>query len=442
MTQARSLFEHHHPGGQGPHDHDHHGHDHHHDQGPQDPAQQSLADALRVCFLLLKFVMLTLLAIYCVSGLFNVRQQEKAVRLLFGRIVGGEGRQVLDPGGPYLAAPFPIMQVVRIPTSPRDLSIDRAFWYEVDPNNPAAPPQARALSPERDGSLLTGDANIVHVRWTLTYAVKDPIKFVTHVGDQATAEQLVLAATEQAVVRAVGQITADQASKGVVNADVARGLAQATLDAMLTGLELLTLTPAKPVFPVSVQSAFDAVTNADATRGRLITQAQETRNRVLQEAAGGAWPALWQRVQAHELALQGSDPAAVDATGKALDAALDTLQVADARSGEVRQIGGEVSRLLYDARSYRSNVVQEITAEASTFNRLREQWRSNRGVIEAAYLREARLKVLSNARETFWTPAGQLYLELNRDPKIAQEQEKARLASPQTRQQSPAAGGN
>ena len=52
-----------------------------------DAAQQSLADALRTSFSLLKWVMLVLLVIYLFSGWFSVDAQHRAVRLRFGQIV-------------------------------------------------------------------------------------------------------------------------------------------------------------------------------------------------------------------------------------------------------------------------------------------------------------------------------------------------------------------
>ena len=65
-----------------------------------DAAHQSLADALRVSFWVLKLAMLLLVVVYLFSGVFNVREQEIAVCLRFGRIVGSPGQQVLEPGGP------------------------------------------------------------------------------------------------------------------------------------------------------------------------------------------------------------------------------------------------------------------------------------------------------------------------------------------------------
>ena len=72
-----------------------------------DPAQQSLAEALRVSFGILKLAMLGLLIAYAFSGTFSVGSNEVALRLRFGDYVGDPGNRVLERGT-YLAAPFPI----------------------------------------------------------------------------------------------------------------------------------------------------------------------------------------------------------------------------------------------------------------------------------------------------------------------------------------------
>lgn len=58
---------------------------------PLDPAQQSLAEALRVSFGILKVAMLALLVAYAFSGTFSVGSNEVALRLRFGEYVGSPG---------------------------------------------------------------------------------------------------------------------------------------------------------------------------------------------------------------------------------------------------------------------------------------------------------------------------------------------------------------
>src|SRR5262245_41854530 len=138
-----------------------HHHEHHHDApitpAEMDPAQRSLADALRVCFMLLKFVMLVLVVLYLFSGFFNVKANEKAVRLTLGNLWKEEP---LGQGGPYWTLPFPIGEAVKIPTSDVTLELTSSFWYDMNGTMTQAP--IRPLNPEKDGSNVTGDANIVH----------------------------------------------------------------------------------------------------------------------------------------------------------------------------------------------------------------------------------------------------------------------------------------
>ena len=96
------------------HDHDHaghdHGHSHVHDDAPAvDPAQQSLADALKVSFWLLRALMIALVVIYvCFSGMYQVAENEAAVVTRFGKIVGAEdGASAVKEPGFHFAPPFP-----------------------------------------------------------------------------------------------------------------------------------------------------------------------------------------------------------------------------------------------------------------------------------------------------------------------------------------------
>ena len=86
-----------------------------------DPAQ-SLAEALRVSFTILKLAMLVLLIAYAFSGTFSVGSNEVALRLRFGDYVGSPGNRVLERGT-YFAAPFPIEQIVKVDTRPTAVSL-------------------------------------------------------------------------------------------------------------------------------------------------------------------------------------------------------------------------------------------------------------------------------------------------------------------------------
>src|SRR5687768_7765630 len=109
MTKLEHDHDHTHATG---HDHDHvHGHDHGHSHGgagdpfhPRlgapidtselDPANRSLAEALRLSFAILFIIMIALVVLFLFSGVYKVNENEVAVVLRFGELKQG----VVKPG--------------------------------------------------------------------------------------------------------------------------------------------------------------------------------------------------------------------------------------------------------------------------------------------------------------------------------------------------------
>ncbi|MFW6060638.1 MAG: SPFH domain-containing protein, partial [Phycisphaeraceae bacterium] len=206
-----------------------------------DPAQQSLADALRVSFMILKGVMVLLLLIYLGSGTFSVDAKHKAVRLRFGQIVGQPGQQVYDEGW-YIGLPYPIEQKIHVPVSPRSVNVGTAFMPSGQYR------QGQGLDPISDGSLITGDANIVHGQFDVRYTIRDPAAYVRNVGSMELADELVRLFAEQGIVHAVAQMEADRFIRGA-DMTQARLHAQERLDAMDTGVGIETFLLRNPQPP-------------------------------------------------------------------------------------------------------------------------------------------------------------------------------------------------
>ena len=398
-----------------------------------DPAQQSLAEALRVSFGILKLAMLAALVAYAFSGTFSVGSNEAALRLRFGDYVGAPGERVLERGT-YLAAPFPIEQVVKIDTRPITLTLDREFWYESQDSDQGMTrdqirtSRARPLNPLRDGSLLTGDLNIVHARWTVTYRVTEPVQFVTNVGDRQLAEKLVRCAVQHGIVQAVAQLPADELLKGVVNREVAMAVAQRKLVEMATGLTVDQVALDKVTAPVSVTASFDAVTTAETDRAQRIVAAQQDRSRILGEAAGEGSDRFLALLDRFERATEtGTDADASDAEA-AIGQALEGLTI------EGAAIGGEVAQIVNTARTYRTQVVERVKGDSETFMRLLPQYLRNPRIILSRLWEDARERILTGDVETFYTVPGKLELQLNRDPLIQKERQQEQIRSLKERQ--------
>ena len=402
-----------------------------HDPG-FDPAAQSLSDALQTCFSVLKFIMVVLVVFYCFSNTFNVKTQQTAVKLRFGKIIESD----LASGGPYLTWPFPIGQVIKVDISPKVLNVNKAFWFEIDPKRDAgkttdelAESKMGPLNPEKDGSLITGDANIVHTQWSMTYMVNDPANYLENVGDdEVLAKKLVSVAAEQAIIHNVAQLSADELLKGVSNAQSIKAMMQKNLDELKTGLKIEQVSIAQMSVPMSTRPAFQAVLNAENEKAREIESAQEERVNILSSAAGEAHESLLKLVKQFENTVE------YETTGKELDVinvrleeALDNLKI------DNMPISGEVAGIINDAQVYRTSVVEKVQAEAQKLEQLYDQYKASPRIIQQRLIQDARREILSSKmNETFYvTKDGQQYLELNRDPAVKRERERQRLKTEQ-----------
>jgi membrane protease subunit HflK len=391
-----------------------------------DPAQQSLAEALRVSFTILKLAMVALLVAYAFSGTFSVGSNEVALRLRFGDYVGDPGNRVLERGT-YLAAPFPIEQIVKVDTRPVTLVLDKEFWFETTAQESGLTRgqlqarKAMPLHPLRDGSLITGDSNIAHAKWTLTWRVGDPVAFLTNVGSKQVAADIVRLVAQQGIVQAIAQLAADDLLRGIVNRELAVGLMQERLDGMRTGLVIDQLVLDKVSAPMRVAGSFDAVTSAESDRASRIVAAQQERSRILGETAGEASGRLMELVTAYEQAVERGDKEEALRIQGAIDAALADLRVGDT------PIGGEVARVINTSKTYRTQIVERVASEAQAFEQLLPQYDRNPRLVLSKLWEDARETILTGDVETFYTVPGQLELQLNRDPELQKERQKEQM---------------
>jgi len=430
------------------HGHHHHGHDPFHshaDHAPLntdelDPANRALANALRLSFRVLFVAMLLLVAAYLFSGVRQIGENEIAVRLRFGEIAGS----VIDPGRSFWY-PEPIGQHIRIPTTVQRLTIDRAFWFHMrDPSLEYEKQPAGSLMPGRDGSLLTGDQNIVHLRCKVEYTItKDgAVDFVRNVGladrdrdkdvippgtphksvPMVFADQIVRLATERAMVHAVGGVSADEFLKtGLATSRVQAEINQALRRAQ-TGITVTKVSLDERRPPKSVYAAFDAVTAAESDKAKAIEEARRAATEILQNAAGPGYRKLLAAIDAYDAAVDAGDAAAVAQT----DAAL-------ARLFEAESVKGEAKELIRKANDYKTRIDKAVEAEANIYAKLLPQYRKNPSVVMDRLWRDALQEILGGSGvETFYFPADpdkHLVFEINRDPRVDRDRARRDLGS-------------
>ncbi|MEI7834878.1 MAG: SPFH domain-containing protein, partial [Planctomycetota bacterium] len=190
-----------------------HDHDHEHDDPSAqaegaagfDSAGKHLADALHVSFRVLTGIMVLVFAGFLLTGVKTIDPNQRGLKTVFGRIEG-------VPTGPGLTYtwPFPIGRIVTVASGTQTISMDDFWMFEtpesrnMDLEKRPVPPDG--LDPVRDGALLTGDRNLIHVAFEVTYGVSDALAAATNV---QAYEEIVRAAIRRAAVMTASKWTAD-----------------------------------------------------------------------------------------------------------------------------------------------------------------------------------------------------------------------------------------
>ncbi|MFP4104804.1 MAG: SPFH domain-containing protein [Phycisphaerae bacterium] len=403
----------------------------------QDQATRSLADALRVGFRLLTFIMLLVLVMFALSGFESVDSGEMAVKYMLGD-VGPES--VVGPGLAY-TLPFPFGEIEKINTRDREMIVEE-FWLPETPGEKLTQEGLRGrrvteagLRPGVDGALLTGDRYLIHARPTVTWSVQtntgDVLRFVRNVQD---ADRLVYSAVCSAAVRVAATMTAESIYRGGKDRLFAgtRELAQKRLDQMQTGIRIGSIAGVVSV-PVRAIAAYDAAGTADSQfqrrRDLAIRNAQTTLSTTAGEAymelVGRPWAENQQRqrrqaqAEGREYDLVGQYIAAREADED--DRAAEILRKID-RLLVSTAVAGEANQVVEQAQTYRARYVQALRGRLKRFNDLRKGVETEKDMkvlinrLWADTLEEIRR---SPTLETVDLKGTEKVLNIDRDPEVA-----------------------
>lgn len=208
------------------------------------------------------------LLIWAGSGVFIVQEGFQAVVTTFGKY-----SRTVDAGIQY-RLPYPIQQQEIVPvTQLRSVEIGGSSVV-----------QATGL---RDSSMLTQDENIVDIRFTVQYRLKDARAFLF---ENANTEAAVVQAAESAVREIVGRSKVDSVlyeQRDAIAADLVKSI-QAQLDRLNAGVVVVNVNLQNVQVPEQVQAAFDDAFKAGADRDRFKNEGQAYASDVIPKAQGTA----------------------------------------------------------------------------------------------------------------------------------------------------------
>jgi len=197
-----------------------------------------------------------------------VQEGEQAVVLTFGKF-----SRTVDAGIQYrLPSPFQSHETV---------SVTQTRSTEVGRN---AVVQATGL---RDSSMLTQDENIVDIRFTVQWRLKQAKDFLF---ENRNVEESVVHAAESAVREIVGRSTMNSVlyeQRDAIAVDLVKSI-QAQLDRLKAGILVTNVNVQSVQAPEQVQAAFDDAVKAGADRERLKNEGQAYANDIIPKARGTA----------------------------------------------------------------------------------------------------------------------------------------------------------
>ena len=272
-------------------------HPHTHDEPPEpapapetpvDAGSQALAEALRSSFAIIKVVMVLLVLLFLASGFFTVGPQERAIVLRFGK-AQGEGEAALLLPGLHWSFPYPIDESIKVSISGLQQVSSTVGWYAVTPEQMLAgiePPASGTLNPIADGYALTADANIIHTRATLTYRIKEPIRYVFSFVNASNAVQNAL---DNALLFAASRFKVDD----ILTRDIAgfqeavRRRATQSAEEQNLGI-LVEQCVVNSVPPRQLKDAFANVLKAEVKRRQVLNEARGAENQLTNKASADA----------------------------------------------------------------------------------------------------------------------------------------------------------
>lgn len=345
-----------------------------------DPANQSLADALKITFVGLQAAMVLLAVLFVASGFTTVDEGETGIGVRFGRQV----ESTLNPGLRW-TLPYPFGELVRVPKGTEEASVDRAFIPFVEPGSEDVDndrlPSRRELDPTRDGSNITGDLNLAHTQWTVNYRRDNHAAWAENIDpgpDFAVERLLVQNAVQRGVVHALAETSIDDLLKDAGQlAPRVRDIAQQTLAEANSGIVIDQVILRRKIAPVSLLGDFAKVNNAQQEASKARENAQLEANQLLNAVAGQAARVLSERIDRYEEAVELGRAEEAELILAQIDRLLEGRRVEI--DGQVHEmlVSGEVSEILSRARNQAFRTVETAKAGAQLFEAKLAQFEAN-----------------------------------------------------------------
>jgi len=229
----------------------------------QDRLKQALPGGGGINPAMLGLIALAVAALWLFQAVYTVQPDELAVELRFGK----PKDEVSEPGLHFHW--WPVETVEKATVAERLINV------------------GEARQGGSTGLMLSGDQNIVDVRFSVAYQISDPKAYMFNVSDpDATLRQIAESAMREVVGRRPAQDIFRDDRQGI--AEDVRSTIQQTVDDYGAGLSITALSIEDAAPPREVADAFEEVQRAEQDEDRFVEESNQYSNQQLGGARGEA----------------------------------------------------------------------------------------------------------------------------------------------------------
>lgn len=224
----------------------------------------------------LSIIILFLIITVIPTLFYTVGPNEVGVVRRFGKFV-----RVTSPGL-HFKLPFKLEKVNKVPVDRIDTE---EFGYRT-----LVPGVKSIYSPKNyddESLMLTGDLNILEVKWIVQFKRNDPVKYLFNIRDQRKTLRDI---SESVIREIIGDYSFDEilTEKRLEINTLAQKKMQSLLDLYGSGVKIVTVKLQNVNPPKPVQPAFNEVNQAKQEREKMINEAWQIYNRQIPKAKGQA----------------------------------------------------------------------------------------------------------------------------------------------------------
>ncbi len=229
----------------------------------QDRLRQALPGGGGASPLILILIAIVVIGLWVFKAVYTVQPDQLAVELRFGK----PKQELSEPGLHWHWWPIETVEKANISEKLVDIGEVRGGTSS--------------------GLMLSGDQNIVDVKFSVAYQVEDPAAYLFNVSDpDGMVRQVAESAMREVVGRRPAQDIFRDDRQGI--ADAVRDIIQSTLNEYGAGINVNAISIEDAAPPREVADAFDEVQRAEQDEDRFVEESNQYSNQQLGQARGQA----------------------------------------------------------------------------------------------------------------------------------------------------------